>query len=126
MLQCGLQGYKMCSNPNEFFFWDLFHPSEHTYGLLAEDLWAGNEDQIRPINLKALACNTTFSWSCTEFYFMYLYLYRLVIDYFQKVNLWLSCDIMISFLLQVLHNKINWTWKMKYGIIYLIVLFLVF
>lgn len=60
-LQCGLQGYRKCPNPNWYFFWDYFNPSEHTYRLLAKHLWDGNEDQIRPINLKALACNITLS-----------------------------------------------------------------
>ncbi|KVI05407.1 Lipase, GDSL, partial [Cynara cardunculus var. scolymus] len=57
MLQCGLEGYKICSNPNEFLFWDYFHPSERTYGLVSNAMWAGNQNQIRPINLKTLAQN---------------------------------------------------------------------
>ncbi|KAL8218648.1 hypothetical protein R6Q57_022021 [Mikania cordata] len=27
MLQCGLNGYTMCLDPSEYFFWDYFHPS---------------------------------------------------------------------------------------------------
>ncbi|KAM7463481.1 hypothetical protein LguiA_031602 [Lonicera macranthoides] len=55
LVQCGKIGYKMCTNPNEFLFWDYFHPSEHTYKLISKSLWAGGQTRIRPINLKALA-----------------------------------------------------------------------
>ncbi|KAL7001048.1 GDSL esterase/lipase 6 [Sarracenia purpurea var. burkii] len=55
MMQCGTEGYTLCSNPNHFLFWDYFHPSEHTYKLLSEALWSGGQIQIRPINLKTLA-----------------------------------------------------------------------
>ncbi|KAK1390036.1 GDSL-motif lipase/hydrolase 6 [Heracleum sosnowskyi] len=54
MLQCGQEGYKICDNPNEYLFWDYFHPSEHTYKLMSKSLWAGNK-YVHPINLKALA-----------------------------------------------------------------------
>ncbi|KAJ0545372.1 putative GDSL lipase/esterase, SGNH hydrolase superfamily [Helianthus annuus] len=52
--QCGIFGYKMCKNPNEYFFWDFFHPSERTYELIAKAFWAGDKDEISPINLKTL------------------------------------------------------------------------
>ncbi|XP_059658359.1 GDSL esterase/lipase 6 [Cornus florida] len=55
MVQCGKEGYKMCSNPNEFLFWDYFHPSEHTYKLISKALWGGRGSRIRPLNLKTLA-----------------------------------------------------------------------
>ncbi|KAI3733888.1 hypothetical protein L6452_13346 [Arctium lappa] len=55
MLQCGLRGYKMCSNPNKFFFFDYFHPSERTYELVSKAMWAGNKSKIRPMNLKTFA-----------------------------------------------------------------------
>ncbi|GAB2296988.1 GDSL esterase/lipase 6 [Dionaea muscipula] len=54
-LQCGKEGYKMCINPNQFLFWDHFHPSEHTYNLISKALWSGNLPQIRPLNLKTLS-----------------------------------------------------------------------
>ncbi|KAD2804236.1 hypothetical protein E3N88_37613 [Mikania micrantha] len=57
-LQCGLQGYNLCSKRNDFFFWDYIHPSERVYELIARDLWAGSKDHIRPINLRTLACDT--------------------------------------------------------------------
>ncbi|PIA33495.1 hypothetical protein AQUCO_04100138v1 [Aquilegia coerulea] len=53
--QCGLQNYTMCGNPNEFLFWDYFHPSEHSYKLISKALWSGKRSRIRPYNLKDLA-----------------------------------------------------------------------
>ncbi|KAK6790699.1 hypothetical protein RDI58_009780 [Solanum bulbocastanum] len=55
LLQCGKEGYKICTNPNEYLFWDYFHPSEHTYNLISKALWNGIHTRIRPINLKTLA-----------------------------------------------------------------------
>uniref|UniRef100_A0A7N0VFE2 GDSL esterase/lipase 6 n=1 Tax=Kalanchoe fedtschenkoi TaxID=63787 RepID=A0A7N0VFE2_KALFE len=59
-VQCGKEGYKMCSNPSDFMFWDYFHPTEHTYKLISKGLWAGGRASIRPLNLKTLA-NLTLS-----------------------------------------------------------------
>lgn len=53
--QCGKEGYKVCANPDEFLFWDYFHPTEHTYKLISKALWGGKTSRIRPVNLKALA-----------------------------------------------------------------------
>lgn len=36
LLQCGKEGYKLCAKPNEYLFWDYFHPSEHTYKLISK------------------------------------------------------------------------------------------
>ncbi|KAF3646406.1 GDSL esterase/lipase 6 [Capsicum annuum] len=58
-LQCGKEGYKLCANPNEYLFWDFFHPSEHAYNHVSKILWAGTNSQVRPVNLKTLA-NMTF------------------------------------------------------------------
>ncbi|KAL5761120.1 hypothetical protein ACOSQ2_019958 [Xanthoceras sorbifolium] len=56
LVQCGREGYKMCKNPNEFLFWDFFHPSEHTCKLVSKALWAGKQSKIiRPVNLMNLA-----------------------------------------------------------------------
>ncbi|XP_076914596.1 GDSL esterase/lipase 6-like [Bidens hawaiensis] len=54
-LQCGLMDYKICLKPNEYFFWDYFHPTEHTYALISKTFWAGGKEEIWPVNLKALA-----------------------------------------------------------------------
>ncbi|MCD9643589.1 GDSL esterase/lipase 6 [Datura stramonium] len=54
-LQCGMDGYKLCAKPNEYLFWDYFHPSEHTNKHVSKILWTGNPSQIRPMNLKTLA-----------------------------------------------------------------------
>ncbi|KAL7110664.1 hypothetical protein ACP275_05G039900 [Erythranthe tilingii] len=54
-LQCGKEGYTVCKSPNEYLFWDFFHPSEHTYKLISKALWAGDTTRIRPFNLKKLA-----------------------------------------------------------------------
>lgn len=51
MLQCGYPGHKMCSNPNEYFFWDYVHPSERTYALLSKFLWAGDKNQVWLMNV---------------------------------------------------------------------------
>ncbi|XAR72286.1 hypothetical protein NMG60_11018873 [Bertholletia excelsa] len=53
--QCGREGYTVCPNPNQFMFWDYFHPSEHTYKLISKILWSGRQSRIRPVNLKTLA-----------------------------------------------------------------------
>lgn len=55
LVQCGKEGYKLCAKPNEFLFWDYFHPSEHAYKLISKALWAGKKSRIRPLNLKTLA-----------------------------------------------------------------------
>ncbi|KAL1568403.1 GDSL esterase/lipase 6 [Salvia divinorum] len=54
-VQCGKVGYKLCKNPNEYLFWDYFHPSETTYKFISKALWAGGPTHIRPFNLKQLA-----------------------------------------------------------------------
>ncbi|KAL3501821.1 hypothetical protein ACH5RR_036270 [Cinchona calisaya] len=55
LIQCGKEGYTVCSKPDRHLFWDYFHPSEHTYKLISKALWNGGRTRIRPINLKTLA-----------------------------------------------------------------------
>ncbi|KAL3644689.1 GDSL esterase/lipase 6 [Castilleja foliolosa] len=54
-LQCGKEGYTICTNPNDHLFWDFFHPSERTYKLISKALWAGDRNRVRPFNLKRLS-----------------------------------------------------------------------
>ncbi|KAK3040759.1 hypothetical protein RJ639_029281 [Escallonia herrerae] len=54
-VQCGKEGYKVCQNPNQYLFWDYFHPSEYTYKLISKALWGGGHSRIQPMNLKTLA-----------------------------------------------------------------------
>ncbi|KAB1226831.1 GDSL esterase/lipase 6 [Morella rubra] len=54
-MQCGRGPYKVCDNHDEFVFWDLFHPTEHTYRIIASEFWSGKSTQIRLVNLKFLA-----------------------------------------------------------------------
>ncbi|XP_058087841.1 GDSL esterase/lipase 6 [Magnolia sinica] len=55
MVQCGTGEYKVCGNPNEFLFWDYFHPTEHAYKLITKAFWGGKQQRIRPLNLRTLA-----------------------------------------------------------------------
>ncbi|KAK1416086.1 hypothetical protein QVD17_31874 [Tagetes erecta] len=55
VLRCGARGYKLCSHPNQYFFWDNFHPTEHTYKLVSKAFWGGSKKEAWPINLKTLA-----------------------------------------------------------------------
>ncbi|KAH7840745.1 hypothetical protein Vadar_021052 [Vaccinium darrowii] len=55
LVQCGKEGYTVCPNPDQFLFWDYFHPSEHTYNLISKIFWSGTQSRIRPLNLKDLA-----------------------------------------------------------------------
>ncbi|KAG9449055.1 hypothetical protein H6P81_009020 [Aristolochia fimbriata] len=55
MGQCGVGEYTVCDKPDEFLFWDFFHPTEHTYSLLTKAFWGGDQKRIRPMNLKTLA-----------------------------------------------------------------------
>ncbi|XP_006837236.2 GDSL esterase/lipase 6 [Amborella trichopoda] len=60
MVQCGKDGYQICQNPDEYLFWDFFHPTEHANNLLSKAFWSGKSSRIRPLNLKALT-NTIVS-----------------------------------------------------------------
>ncbi|KAL5726647.1 GDSL lipolytic enzyme [Ranunculus cassubicifolius] len=55
LVQCGTEGFELCENPNEFLFWDFFHPSEHSYKLISKALWSGKRSRIRPYNFQVLA-----------------------------------------------------------------------
>ncbi|GLT46174.1 hypothetical protein SLA2020_199490 [Shorea laevis] len=53
---CGFltEEYELCSDPNEFVFWDAYHPTEHCYSQLVELLWNGTGNVTWPLNMKQL------------------------------------------------------------------------
>ncbi|KAF4404492.1 hypothetical protein G4B88_005878 [Cannabis sativa] len=57
-VQCGREGYKICEKPEEYLFWDYFHPTEHAYKIISKALWTGSTLRIRPVNIKTLAYMT--------------------------------------------------------------------
>ncbi|KAG6581785.1 GDSL esterase/lipase 1, partial [Cucurbita argyrosperma subsp. sororia] len=46
--------YELCSNPNEYLFYDSAHLTQKASQLVAEWVWNGSSDSIKPYNLKAL------------------------------------------------------------------------
>ncbi|GLT56931.1 hypothetical protein SLA2020_299430 [Shorea laevis] len=53
---CGwlTEEYELCSDPNEFVFWDAAHPTKHCYSQLAQLLWNGMGNVTWPLNMKQL------------------------------------------------------------------------
>ncbi|KAJ4717715.1 GDSL esterase/lipase [Melia azedarach] len=54
---CGIGQYDLCSNPNEYLFFDGGHPTEHGYSQLAELLWNTGETNVAsttPLSMKQL------------------------------------------------------------------------
>lgn len=45
----------MCSNRSNHVFWDLFHPSQTTAGLLTSTFFEGSPPYVYPINMKQLS-----------------------------------------------------------------------
>ncbi|ONK74948.1 uncharacterized protein A4U43_C03F11750 [Asparagus officinalis] len=45
---------KLCQKRSDFVFWDLFHPTEKTAGLLADTIFDGSSPFVYPINVKQL------------------------------------------------------------------------
>ncbi|XP_020256766.1 GDSL esterase/lipase At5g55050-like [Asparagus officinalis] len=46
---------KLCQKRSDFVFWDLFHPTEKTAGLLADTIFDGSSPFVYPINVKQLS-----------------------------------------------------------------------
>ncbi|XP_052183899.1 GDSL esterase/lipase 1-like isoform X4 [Diospyros lotus] len=46
--------YQLCSNPSEYLFFDLAHPSDAAFKQLSELMWSGPPSIVWPYNLKAL------------------------------------------------------------------------
>lgn len=52
---CGIGEFELCSNPNEYLFFDGHHPTEHGYSQFAKLLWDGGEMNVTaPLSLKQL------------------------------------------------------------------------
>lgn len=54
LTQCGTGHYEVCSDPNQYVFWDYFHPTEHAYKLIFKTAWNGKPPRVGPMNLKYL------------------------------------------------------------------------
>ncbi|KAF7124646.1 hypothetical protein RHSIM_Rhsim12G0212600 [Rhododendron simsii] len=50
----GVKEYELCSNPNEYVFFDFGHPTEKAYEQLAQQMWSSTPSIVRPYNLEAL------------------------------------------------------------------------
>ncbi|KAL5755473.1 hypothetical protein ACOSQ2_020219 [Xanthoceras sorbifolium] len=53
-ISCGIGEYELCSNPNEYLFFDGLHLSEHGNSQLSELLWSGGKNVTTPLNMKQL------------------------------------------------------------------------
>ncbi|KAL6180487.1 hypothetical protein ACLB2K_047150 [Fragaria x ananassa] len=45
----------LCSNHDQYLFWDLFHPSQAASKLAAVNLYYGGPEYVSPINFAQLA-----------------------------------------------------------------------
>ncbi|KAF9621490.1 hypothetical protein IFM89_021794 [Coptis chinensis] len=50
-----LRSAKLCSNRDEYLFWDLYHPTQAAAKLAARTLYEGGPEFVTPINFKELA-----------------------------------------------------------------------
>ncbi|KAK0597582.1 hypothetical protein LWI29_026715 [Acer saccharum] len=51
---CGIGEYELCSDPNEYLFFNGGHLSEHGYSQVSELLWIGGKNVTAPFNMKQL------------------------------------------------------------------------
>ena len=42
----GQEHFELCDKPNEYLFWDAFHPTESAYKQLAARMWSSNTHPI--------------------------------------------------------------------------------
>lgn len=53
--ECGrVKEYELCSDPNEYVFFDGGHPSERANSILSDFLWNGGSDFTWPLSMKQL------------------------------------------------------------------------
>ncbi|XP_038897092.1 GDSL lipase-like [Benincasa hispida] len=50
----GQKEFELCENPNEYLFFDSYHPNEKAYEQFAKLMWSGDAQVIKPYNLKQL------------------------------------------------------------------------
>ncbi|KAA0059366.1 GDSL esterase/lipase 5-like [Cucumis melo var. makuwa] len=48
----GEEEFELCENPNEYLFFDSYHPNERAYEQFAKLMWSGDSQVINPYNLK--------------------------------------------------------------------------
>ncbi|KAA0059367.1 GDSL esterase/lipase 5-like [Cucumis melo var. makuwa] len=48
----GVKEFELCENPNEYLFFDSYHPNERAYEQFAKLMWSGDSQVINPYNLK--------------------------------------------------------------------------
>ncbi|CAO2840331.1 unnamed protein product [Amaranthus hypochondriacus] len=48
------QGYELCDGADDFVFWDSGHPTEKTYGQMAEEFWNSNSKSYGSYSVKDL------------------------------------------------------------------------
>lgn len=57
---CGLDaGWSTCKDPNEYVYWDRFHPTERVQWMIAEEVLGGDSSFVSPMNLRGLIQYTT-------------------------------------------------------------------
>lgn len=50
----GIKEFKLCEDPTQYLFFDSYHPNQKAYEQLAKLMWSGDEQIIKPYNLKQL------------------------------------------------------------------------
>lgn len=50
----GQKEFELCKNPNQYLFFDSYHPNQRAYEQFAKHMWSGDTQVIYPYNLKQL------------------------------------------------------------------------
>ncbi|KAK2654524.1 hypothetical protein Ddye_014380 [Dipteronia dyeriana] len=64
---CGIGEYELCSDPNEYLFFDVFHLSKRVYSQLSELLWSGGKNVTAPLNMKQLIAHEELDQEIVKF-----------------------------------------------------------